>query len=99
MTLLTLTSRSNYHEKRPLLIVFHDPPDAEGYPDPRTSKLELHNTFLVSSPVLDGNRPRGGTDHIKTDVAKQYVDWACKQDFAVIDVNIPWHITKELVSE
>ena len=29
----------------------------------------------------------------KTDVAKTYVDWAVKHDFAVIDVNIPKHIT------
>lgn len=40
----------NYHENRPLLVLFHDPPEAEGYPDPRTSRLELHNTFLVSLP-------------------------------------------------
>lgn len=30
---------------------------------------------------------------IKTDVAKTYIDWAVKQDFAAIDVNIPMHYT------
>lgn len=38
----------NYHEARPLLVIFHDPPEAMGFPDPRTSQLELHNTWIVS---------------------------------------------------
>ena len=29
----------------------------------------------------------------KTDVTKRYLDWAIKQGFAVIDVNIPKHVT------
>lgn len=29
----------------------------------------------------------------KTDISKTYVDWAVKNGFAVIDVNIPKHIT------
>lgn len=38
----------NYHEERPLLVIFHDPPEAQGHPDVRTNQLELHNTWLVS---------------------------------------------------
>lgn len=38
----------NYHEERPLLVIFHDPPEALGYMDIRTNQLELHNTWLVS---------------------------------------------------
>lgn len=38
----------NYHEARPLLVIFHDPPEALGYIDVRTNQLELHNTWLVS---------------------------------------------------
>lgn len=38
------------------------------------------------------------TDIIETDVSKTYVDWAVKHEFAVIDVNIPKHITEVEVS-
>ena len=38
----------NYAEKRPLLVVFHDPPEAIGVSDPVTSKLEPHNIVVVS---------------------------------------------------
>jgi histone deacetylase 6 len=31
----------------------------------------------------------------ETDATKTYVEWAIKNDFAVIDVNIPSHITNE----
>ena len=34
----------------------------------------------------------------KTDVSKTYVDWAVNNDFAVIDVNIPHHVTADNVS-
>ncbi|KAL9080214.1 MAG: hypothetical protein Q9157_000997 [Trypethelium eluteriae] len=67
---------SNYSESRPLLVIFHDPPDARGLPHARTSKLELHNVWV-------------------TDVAKSYVEWAVQNDFAVIDVNLPKHVTEE----
>ncbi|TKA64612.1 hypothetical protein B0A55_10054 [Friedmanniomyces simplex] len=64
----------NYMEPRPLLVILHDPPEVLATPDPRTGKLELHNTWL-------------------TDTIKTYVDWAVKHDFAVIDVNLPKHVT------
>ena len=38
----------NYSDARPLLVIFHDPPEVKGVPDPRTNRLELHNTWLVS---------------------------------------------------
>jgi histone deacetylase 6 len=38
----------NYAEKRPLLVVFHDPPEAIGVSDPVTSKLEPYNIVVVS---------------------------------------------------
>ncbi|KAF2165028.1 hypothetical protein M409DRAFT_55934 [Zasmidium cellare ATCC 36951] len=65
---------SNYSESRPLLLILHDPPELIASPDPRTGKVELHNTWL-------------------TDPVKTYVDWAVKQGFAVIDVNLPKHVT------
>lgn len=34
----------------------------------------------------------------KADDIKTYVDWAVKQGFAVIDVNLPKHITQDEVS-
>ncbi|KAK3633708.1 Histone deacetylase hda1 [Elasticomyces elasticus] len=66
----------NYMEARPLLIILHDPPELLATPDPRTGKVELHNTWL-------------------TDIVKTYVDWAVKHDFAVIDVNLPKHLTSD----
>jgi histone deacetylase 6 len=32
---------------------------------------------------------------MKTDVAKTYIDWAIRNDFQVIDVNIPKIVTVE----
>lgn len=46
---LLIVSRPNYKEARPLLIAFHDPPELTGSTDPRTQRLELHNTWLVSA--------------------------------------------------
>lgn len=42
----------NYAEARPLLIILHDPPEVLASPDPRTGKIELHNTWLVSRTTL-----------------------------------------------
>lgn len=84
----------NYHEERPLLVIFHDPPEAQGHPDVRTNQLELHNTWLVSSHTSSSSYPVVPqlTPH-KTDVSKSYIDWARSRHFAVIDINIPKHIT------
>ncbi|MCJ1307172.1 Histone deacetylase hda1 [Agyrium rufum] len=65
---------SNYAEARPLLVIFHDPPEMIGIPDPVTNRLDLHNTWL-------------------TDVSKDYITWAIRQGYAVINVNIPQHLT------
>ena len=46
--LTKLACRPNYSDARPLLVIFHDPPEVKGVPDPRTNRLELHNTWLVS---------------------------------------------------
>lgn len=35
---------------------------------------------------------------LKTDGVKPYIEWACGQGFAVIDVNIPKHLTGTEVS-
>ncbi|KXT04602.1 hypothetical protein AC578_8689 [Pseudocercospora eumusae] len=64
----------NYAEARPLLVIMHDPPEILASPDPRTGKIELHNTWL-------------------TDVVKTYIDDAVKRGFAVIDVNLPKHVS------
>jgi histone deacetylase 6 len=42
-------SSSNYAEKRPLLVIFHDPPETIGASDPVTNKLEPHNIVVVST--------------------------------------------------
>ncbi|KAI9735225.1 MAG: Histone deacetylase hda1 [Cirrosporium novae-zelandiae] len=64
----------DYYKKKPLLLIFHDPPEALGGPHSMTHKIEWHDIWLA-------------------DVLKEYIDWAVKQDYAVIDVNIPKHLT------
>jgi hypothetical protein len=47
--LLHLTPfRANYSSARPMLVILHDPPEVLASPDPRTGRIELHNTWLVS---------------------------------------------------
>ena len=38
----------NYTEAVPLIVFFHDPPEIIGEPDPITSRVVLHETWLVS---------------------------------------------------
>ncbi|KAJ5182425.1 Histone deacetylase clr3 [Penicillium capsulatum] len=66
----------NYHEAVPLVVIFHDPPDLMGQPDPVTNRLDAHNCWLA-------------------DVQKEYVGWIVRKGYAVIDVNIPKHVTLE----
>ncbi|MCJ1426843.1 Histone deacetylase hda1 [Sticta canariensis] len=67
---------ANYDQAIPLIVLFHDPPEVMGTPDPATKRFELQNTWLA-------------------DGLKHYVDWAARQGFGVIDVNIPKHLTDE----
>jgi histone deacetylase 6 len=84
-------------DERPLLVIMHDPPEVLASPDPRTGKLDLHNTWLVreSATVYPAQK---STDSSKTDSVKSYVSEAVKNGFAVIDVNLPKHITEDDVS-
>lgn len=45
--------RREFGKERPLLVILHDPPEMIASPDPRTGKVELHNTWLVSGPEVD----------------------------------------------
>ncbi|KAJ4347879.1 Histone deacetylase hda1 [Didymosphaeria variabile] len=60
-----------FTDKRPLLVIFHDPPNLTYSPDPVTGKIELHNIWLADV------------------VEKDYIGWAIKNGFEVIDVNVP----------
>lgn len=84
-------------DERPLLVILHDPPEVLASPDPRTGKIELHNTWLVSSPTTVCPAQKL-TDSSKTDPVKSYISEAIKNGFAVIDVNLPKHNTGEDVS-
>ncbi|GLI79815.1 histone deacetylase hda1 [Penicillium ochrochloron] len=66
---------ANYHERVPLIVIFHDPPELMGYPDPVTSRLEAHNCWMA-------------------DTTKDYIEWILSKGYAVIDVNIPKHISQ-----
>ncbi|KAI7422291.1 hypothetical protein KC368_g19366, partial [Hortaea werneckii] len=37
----------DYMERRPLLVLLHDPPEMLASPDPRTGRIDLHNTWLT----------------------------------------------------
>ncbi|KAF2084740.1 hypothetical protein K490DRAFT_48424 [Saccharata proteae CBS 121410] len=63
-----------FDQDRPLLLIFHDPPEVYTFPDPNTNVVDLHNI-------------------ITADVTKHYIDWAVNNDFGVIDINIPKHVT------
>jgi Arb2 domain len=39
--------RSDYGEEKPLLVIFHDPPETIGIHDPNSSRLESHNIIVV----------------------------------------------------
>lgn len=86
-------------EERPLLVILHDPPELLASPDPRTGKLEAHNTWLVRYLSHCAHPRRNDTDKTsKTDGVKTYVAEAVRNGFAVIDVNLPKHITDDDVS-
>lgn len=88
--------RPKFMEQYPLLVIFHDPPSLQDHSDPMSGKRELHNTWLVSTTtVLYCVMADFG---LKTDVTKRYIDWAIKNDFQVIDVNIPRVVAVEDVS-
>ncbi|KAJ5908684.1 histone deacetylase Hda1 [Penicillium taxi] len=66
----------NYRDAVPIVVIFHDPPEIMGIPDPANNKLEAHNCW-VADPISD------------------YIGWIVGKGYAVIDVNIPKHITRE----
>ncbi|KAJ5507082.1 hypothetical protein N7527_009225 [Penicillium freii] len=66
----------NYHERVPLIVIFHDPPEIVGQPHPVTNKLEAHNVWMADSLT-------------------EYVKWIVGKGYAVIDVNVPKHVSRE----
>ena len=44
-------TRTNFTDRYPLLVIFHDPPNLISSPDVVSGKTELHNMWLVSSTV------------------------------------------------
>ncbi|KAJ5165675.1 Histone deacetylase superfamily [Penicillium coprophilum] len=69
----------NYHQRVPLIVIFHDPPEIVGQPHPVTNKLEAHNVWMADSLT-------------------EYVKWIVGKGYAVIDVNIPKHVSREAVA-
>lgn len=85
----------NYMDECPLLVIMHDPPEVLASPDPRTGKVELHNTWLVSKRTRCATMHRIQADRSKTDTVKTYISDAIRNGFAVIDVNLPKYITED----
>lgn len=71
-------------------------PEIMGLPHPVTNKLEAHNVWLVCDPSASDSAV--WANRIKADVMKDYIGWAIGKGYAVIDVNIPKHVTIEPVS-
>ncbi|KAJ5517621.1 Histone deacetylase class II [Penicillium expansum] len=67
---------TNYHQRVPLIVIFHDPPEIVGQAHPVTNKLEAHNVWMADSLT-------------------EYVKWIVGKGYAVIDVNIPKHVSRE----
>lgn len=59
--------------------------------DPLSNKLELHNTWLVCHDIV--KLTNALLIIAKSDATKPYLDWAVKQGFGIIDVNIPKYLT------
>jgi hypothetical protein len=38
---------SDYCDPKPMLVIFHDPPETIGIYDPASSKLDSHNVIVV----------------------------------------------------
>ena len=83
-------------DPHPLLVIFHDPPSFQDHPDPTTGEREMHNTWLVRMVTV--SHCVMADFGLKTDVTKRYIDWAIKNNFQVIDVNIPRVVAVEDVS-
>jgi len=66
-----------------------------GHPDPVTNRMDAHNTWVVSQWTC--LRAPACANMMKADAEKDYIAWVAKQGYAVIDVNIPKHITREPV--
>lgn len=67
-----------------------------GHPHPVTNRLDAHNCWLVGWPSwLSGLTC---ANIAKADVQKEYITWIMNKGYAVIDVNIPKHVSKEPVS-
>ena len=67
-----------------------------GHPHPVTNKLDPHNCWFVSN--LRPLNSLNCANFREADVQKEYIAWIIGKGYAVIDVNIPKHITREKVS-
>lgn len=61
-------------------------PDVMAQPDLHDNKVYPHNTYVVSSP---SSSTSATTNKKQSDELKSYIDWAIKNDFAVMDVTLP----------
>lgn len=69
-----------------------------GATHPLTNKLEAHNCWIVSFLCLQGQFKKSPANTEKhTDVQKEYVALAVEKGWAVIDVNVPMHISRDKV--
>lgn len=76
-------------------MIFHDPPSLINIPHPVTGSVEPFNSLLVGT--VYGTTLLPADYGLKADPTKRYIEWAVKNDFQVIDANIPKVVSIEEV--
>lgn len=73
-------------------------PELHAQSDPLDNTVEAHNAWVVSKPKDYASPPVALLTTQQSDGVTQYIDWATKHGFGVMDANVPSYITKPEVS-
>lgn len=72
-------------------------PELHAQPNPLDNSVEAHNAWVVGN-LTDLTSPAARLTSQQSDGVTQYIDWATKHGFGVMDANVPSYITKPEVS-
>ncbi|KAK8200151.1 uncharacterized protein BKA78DRAFT_359599 [Phyllosticta capitalensis] len=98
----------NFAEARPLLIIFHEPPETTALTDPQSAKLSLHNIFVTDVTktyiawavkngfgVIDVNIPEHVTD---PDMPPEFVEGASTDERAALTRELATYLWDNYIS-
>ncbi|KAK7564298.1 hypothetical protein JOL62DRAFT_507955 [Phyllosticta paracitricarpa] len=98
----------NFAEPRPLLIIFHEPPETTAMTDPQSAKLSLHNIFVTDVTktyiawavkngfgVIDVNIPEHITD---PDMPPEFVEPASPDERAALTRELATYLWDNYIS-